>query len=133
MRSARDVSPATARLAIVRVGVLAGVLAIGAVAFWQHRQPGWTRANMQDLKPLRGLGMGAWSLSVVGIIALRMKFARAIEAGTNSRLQVIGWALGELPALFGGVYYYLTDDATIYLAGIGAMVVAFTLFPATRR
>lgn len=125
--------PGTARLAIIRVAIFAGVIAIGLVSFWQHRQAGWIHADATLLKPLKWIGMGTWVLVVVGLIGMRLRYAREAESASNARIQMLGWALGEMPAIFGGMYYFLTDDATIYLAGLGAMIVSFTLFPAAAK
>ena len=52
---------------------------------------------------------------------------------SSSKLPLIAWAIGEMPALFGGVFYLLTGDWTIYMTGLVGLVAAFALFPVPRQ
>jgi hypothetical protein len=120
-----------ARLAAIRLAILLGVLMFGAVAWYQRRAPDWERPDVR-LQPLRYMGMAAWGVAVVGIIALRLRFRASADVGATPRTAIVAWALGELPALFGAVFYYLTGDVTLFATGLAALAIAFVLFPLPR-
>jgi hypothetical protein len=126
-------SPRIARLAAIRMAILLGVLMFGAVAWYQRRSPDWQQPEGIAMRPMRLAGMAVWAIAVIGIITLRIRFAREVESASNARVAIVAWALAELPALFGAVFYYLTGDITLFAAGTGALVVAFLLFPVGRR
>lgn len=115
------------------MAILLGVLMFGAVAWWQRRAPDFAVAEGVRMRPLRLAGMAAWAFAILGIIGLRLKFAREAESGSRPQLSIVAWALAELPALFGAVYFYLTGDLTLFVAGLGALVISFLLFPIARR
>lgn len=121
------------RLAAIRVAILFGVLAFGAIAWFQHRAPDWMPPEGVRMRPLRLAGMAAWGVALVGIIGLRVAYARVVDAGQRPRVAIIAWALGELPALFGAAYFYITGDLALFAAGVGALMVAFVLFPLAPR
>ncbi len=121
------------KLAAIRMSILLGVLMFGVVAWYQRSQPEWVQPEGIRMRPLRLTGMAIWGAAVAALIGIRLKFAREVESGTNIRISIIAWALAELPALFGAVFYYLTGDITLLAAGIGALVVSFILFPVARR
>ena len=121
-----------ARLAAIRMAILLGVLAFGAVAWYQRRSPDWV-APAVATRPLRYAGMAAWLIAIVGIIGLRLRFAREAEQASDARISIVAWAFAELPAVFGAVFYYLTGDLTLFAAGVGALMIAFLLFPVGPR
>lgn len=121
------------KLAAIRMSILLAVLMFGAAAWYQRGQPDWVVPEGVRMRPLRVTGMVIWAAGVAGIIALRLRFARDVERGTNVRVSIIAWAIAELPALFGAVFYYITGDITLFAAGVGALVVSFLLFPVAPR
>lgn len=121
------------KLAAIRMAILLGVLMFGAAAWYQRRLPEWVAPEGMRMRPLRIAGMVIWGVAVAGIIAVRLKFSREVERGDSVRISIIAWALAELPALFGAVFYYITGDMTLFIAGVGALVVSFLLFPIARR
>lgn len=122
-----------AKLAAIRMAILLAVLMFGAVAYYQRTSPDWTPPDGVQMRPLRFAGMAAWGIAIAGIIGLRLKFAREADEGSNPRISIMAWALAELPALFGAVFFYLTGDITLFAAGVGALMVAFLLFPVAKR
>lgn len=121
------------KLAAIRMSILLAVLMFGAAAWYQRGQPEWVAPEGVRMRPLRIAGMVIWGVAVAGILTLRMKFDKEVEGGSNVRISIIAWALAELPALFGAVFYYITGDITLFAAGVGALVVSFLLFPVARR
>ena len=121
------------KLAAIRMSILLGVILFGAVAWYQRRQPEWVQPEGIRMRPLRLTGMVIWGVAVAALIGMRLKFAREVEGGSSIRILIIAWALAEVPALFGAVFYYLTGDITLFAAGVAALVVSFVLFPVARR
>ena len=121
------------KLVAIRMSILLAVLLFGAVAWYQRRQPEWVQPEGIRMRPLRLTGMVIWGVAVAALIGMRLTFARDVESGMRIRISIIAWALAELPALFGAVFYYLTGDITLFVAGVGALVVSFVLYPVARR
>ena len=123
-----------ANLALIRIALLGGVLLFGGVSYYLHHAgsappaPGAEQARM-----LRWIGYAVWGGAIAAIFAVRALFARATDAGRRANLTIIGWALGESPALYGGVIYFLSGDWQLYIAGLVAMLTTFAIFPAPRR
>ena len=131
MNSLPPLSPEQARTqGIIRMSFLAGVLLFGAVIFFVHRQPGYVAPG--DNPQLR-LMIGAMMLIAVGaIVFVRIKLGSTRDPGQLLSLPLIGWASGEAAALAGGVYYLMTDNPTLYIIGLFAMLASFIVIPLRR-
>jgi hypothetical protein len=126
-------APRTQNPRVIRLAFLGGVLMFGAVSYVvQHGDNPPPRPSAEAMQTLRYVGYGLWAAVITGLIALRLVFARLIERGSNPQLSLGGWALGEMLALFGGVYYFQTNDFSLYVSGIVAMLATFALFPVPR-
>ena len=123
----------TKNAGIMRLAFLGGVLLFGAICYVVQHGDSPPPPDADGLRILRLVGYGLWGVAITGMLALRLVFARSVERGSRPELSIAGWALGEMLALFGGVYYFQTNDYSLYLAGLLAMLVAFSLFPAPRR
>ncbi|MBI2797573.1 MAG: hypothetical protein HYX65_12810 [Gemmatimonadetes bacterium] len=126
-------TPQIPPLAMIRLAFLGGVLLFGATTWYVHRGGQLPVTTADAAAQLRLVGYALWIGAVTVLIGLRLKFARELERGTNPTIVLIGWAVGESVGLFGGVYYWLTDNRSLWLAGIVAMIVSFVLFPVPRR
>ena len=121
-----------AALAVVRIALLTGVLLFGAVTWLMRRDrpaampPGMT-PQVLDL-----IMQGAWIASLVGIVTVFVLHRRARTADRLASLSIAGWALGELPAIAGGVRYFLTGDSRWYVWGVGALLLTYVIFPVPR-
>jgi hypothetical protein len=129
-RQARPASPAT--LAIIRLGILGGVLAFGGVVWYLQRQPGWSPASV-DRDAFFYAGLGILAVSTAGLLLLRSRWQRETDPARRTPLMIVGWALGEVPAIFGGVQYLLTGDPQRYFTGLMFLVMAFLLLPVRAR
>jgi hypothetical protein len=118
-------------LGVIRVALLAGVLAFGALT-WLMRRRGAVSAP-PDVAPLRVMVLAMWALAVTGIVVFRTLFGRTTDAARRARLSIFGWAAGEAPALIGGVYYLMTGDAGWYATGVLLLVATFVVFPLRPR
>lgn len=123
----RPASPAT--LGVVRLGILLGVLAFGGVVWHLQRQPDWAPAGGLDRDLLFYAALGIWTVAAAGVTLVRARWRREPDPGRRTTLLIVGWALGELPAIWGAVYYLLTGDPQRYFTGLMFLVVSFLLLP----
>lgn len=124
--------PTPALLALIRIALVAGVLMFGGLTLFIHRQGSWTPMAEGDIDTLRIAGFVIWGIAVGGMILLRGKAGREIDRSRYATLSIVGWALGEAPALFGGVYYFLTANAVWYINGLLLLIASFVIFPIRR-
>ena len=123
--------PSVTALAIIRIALLLGVLLFGAAILFILRRGTWVPAPAESLETLRMVGMGLWAVGLVAVIVLRARgLGRTSRYGTD--VSIIGWAIGEAVALFGGVYYLLSGRHTWYILGLMFLVMTFLLFPIAR-
>lgn len=130
MSPPRDLPPAS--LAVIRLAILATVLVFGAAAWWVHRAPGHVPDPAPDADMLRFAGLGLWALATAGVLLVRKRWTHAPQP-EQARLSIVGWALGEVPALWGAAYYFLTGDPLRYHTGVLFLVLSFLLFPVHGR
>ena len=117
--------------AIMRMSFLAGVLLFGAVVWFLHRQPGYVPdGSMEQLRPVVPFILLAF---IAAIVAVRVFYlARVTDPAKLHTGQIMGWAIGEAAALFGGVYYFNTDDPRFYIMGLFVMLASFIVIPLRR-
>ena len=121
-------------LPLIRIAYLGGVLLVGGVSYYMHHGGGAVAApGAEQQGMLRTVGYAIWGGAIAGMLVLRSVFGRAIELGRRANLVPIGWAMGEMVALYGAVIYFLTGEWQLYIAGLVVMVVSFSLFPIPRR
>lgn len=119
-----------ARLGIIRVAMLAGVIMFGLVT-WFLRRGGPSPVSV-DGSVLDTVTYGAMIAGIAGIVVMRRVVAAAADAARYANTAVIGWAFGELAALAGAVHYFITGDPTRYVIGLMVMLVSFVLIPLRR-
>jgi hypothetical protein len=124
-------TPPVSTLAITRIALLMGVLAFGGITYVVQRNETWTAAEPELLGTLRIAMLATWVVAVVLLLVLRARLATLTEVAGRSML-LIAWAVGEGAALFGGVYYFLSGDATWFIIGLFIMLASFILFPLRR-
>lgn len=115
---------------LIRAALLGGVVMFGAVTFVLHRQTDF--ASVKNAAELIYVPIIAMALGLGGIFAIRPMWSRATNEAQRFTYALMGWAMGEGAALAGGVYYFLTDDAKFYIAGIFVLLASFMLFPIKR-
>jgi hypothetical protein len=71
-------------------------------------------------------------LAVAIALAMRGRTNRETnDAQRNSRLLTL-WAVGEAPALLGGVIFFVTGEPQSYVLGLFAMLTTLMLLPIAR-
>jgi len=125
-------SPELARLALIRVSMLAGVLTFGAVV-WFLRRGGNAPPVTDAAATLRLAGAVVAAVAVAGIATFRLLAGRARDPGQRRALSIAGWAVGEAAALYGGFYYYATGRPLGYMLGLMILLVSFVFIPVTPR
>ena len=125
-------SPQLARLALIRVAMLAGVLTFGAVV-WFLRRTGNAPPLADAADTLRLVGVVVAFVTVAGILLCRTLASRARESAQRTTFRVAGWAVGEAAALYGGLYYFATGRPLGYMLGLMLLLMAFVLIPVAPR
>lgn len=119
-------------LFIIRTALMTGVFLFAAVAFFGPR---FGLLPEQDLNPMIGqLRYALWGAMAVAMVAAlvlrsRVESARPEQQGT---LLIIGWALGEMAALFGGAMYMAGGGSTLLSLGLLTFVFTLVLLPIPR-
>jgi len=121
-----------AALAIIRVALLLGVLLFGAGTLFIQRRGGWSPAPAESLETLGLVGTGLWVVAIIGVIVLRVRGLGGRARAGAGDASIIGWAVGEGVALFGGVYYLLSGRPAWYINGLLFLVATFVIFPIGR-
>lgn len=122
-----------ATLVVIRLGMLGGMLAFGAVAWHLTHQPGWRPSLPTGVDAFFYASLGVWAAVTAGLLLLRARVRREADPRRRTPLMVVGWALGEVPAVWGGVYYLLTGNPQRYVTGLLFLVMAFLLLPVRAR
>lgn len=121
-------APLLTPLYTIRLAMLGGVLLFGAVCWMLQRTPDWS-PSPADPAALRLVARILWAAAVVGVGILVLRARSVTRPGQASTLGILGWALGEMVALLGGVVYFLTGVATWYVGGVVFLALTFLLLP----
>lgn len=114
-------------LAFIRAAIALPVVAF-AVAVYLLQSRG------QPSNPAVG---GAFDYAVIGISVvslLTLFFVRKLYTAAPNRSQrasfaIVGWAVGEAPALFGVVAFFVAGDPLRMAPGLALLVISLLLFP----
>lgn len=119
----------TTPLGIVRAALLMGQLMLGVAAVVVTQDGGLATDDPGMLRTVRLI----FAMTAMGVIALLFLIRRARkEAKTEEKqrtLCIAGWALGEGVGLFGGVYYLLSGDPSLFLAGLLVFGLSWRFLP----
>ena len=135
---ATDVVDSKRRLAtpqtLIRVrAILLGVsLFLGLVVYVFHTLGASHLAQPELVKKLRGVGMLTWIYALVQLIDLRFynsRWAQRRRASTGIPDSLHGWLFGQMLAWYGILYYGLTEDLRLYVAGLVLLGLTFIAFP----
>lgn len=118
-------------LAVIRIALLAGVLAFGAVVYFLQRGEGWTPADPDSTSVVRTAMFAVWAGAAVLLIVLRLRLSGLSDSARRTML-IVAWAIGEGAALIGGAYYMLSGEPQWFIIGLFIMLASFILFPIRR-
>jgi hypothetical protein len=120
----------TNALVLIGMALWIGVIAFGVVVFFVHR------AGTFPIRPqpmaFRYACAAMSLLAVVAVLVLRGGVRQMQDSPERNTKVLTLWAIGEGPALFGGVLYLLTNEAQWYGLGLLSMLTAFVLVPLRR-
>jgi hypothetical protein len=116
-------------LKVVRGSMLAFVLMLGAIVWYLQSTAAPTPVDAEMTRTLRLALLVLVALDVPVILRVRSLQARADTFEAAGRLAIVGWALGEAVAVFGGVIYLLTADPWVYIAGVAVLLGALGMLP----
>ena len=115
---------------IIRLALLAGQLLFGGIVWFLLRTSDAFAADDPELLgTLRLIFFVLAAGALGGIWFLRRLRMTADSPQTQAQWCIIGWALGEGLAFFGGVYYLLSGSALLFFAGLLTFALAWLLLP----
>jgi hypothetical protein len=120
------------RLTRVRAILLALSLLLGLAVYVFHTLGASHIAQPTLIRKLRGVGMLTWIYALVQLIDLRFynsRWAQRRRASTGIPDSLHGWLFGQMLAWYGILYYGLTEDLRLYVAGLVLLGVTFIAFP----
>ena len=117
---------------MIRLALLLGVLAFGATTTFIVRRGEWRPSASDALDSLRIVGVGLWVTAILAVAFLRFRGTRIAGRAGTATPAIIGWAIGEAVAIFGGVHYFLSGQPAWYANGVLFLVATFVVFPLRR-
>jgi hypothetical protein len=123
------------RLTRLRAVLLALSLFLGLVVYVFHTLGASHMTHPELVKKLRGVGVLTWIYALVQLIDLRFynsRWARRRRASIGIPDSLHGWLFGQMLAWYGILYYGLTEDLRLYVAGLVILGLTFVAFPIRR-
>ena len=131
MKQGAPLNPAARVHALTRIAHIVGILLLGGVSWFLHRDPAWRPT--EPTFPMRTVAMVLWGAALVGLLLLRYRWSATRDAVERGRTSIIAMSVAEIPAIFGGVIYFLTDDPRLYISGLFLMLLSLIAFPIVRH
>ena len=124
-------APTAKTFFLIRATMVAGVVAFMA-GLWVARGRGQAAvvpsASLATLTTVMYTSVG---LAAAAIMLLRLRLASSTDEMRRS-LSVVGWAVGEFAALFGGVMFFLTGEWRLVFPGALVFAIALAAVPLPR-
>jgi FtsH-binding integral membrane protein len=117
-------------LFIIRASFLTAVLIFGAITYYIHSQSPPT--STVDPQTLTWIVLGLWGVITASLVVLSRRVRQPAPYARRATLSIVGWALGEMAALLGGLHYFLTGSPDRYGVGLLIFVIALVMFPIPR-
>lgn len=128
-------APSAAAQQIIRIGLLTGVFAFGAIAWYLRQNQEETPAGAEGdaLVTILPIVFAAVLIGSAGVVFLfRKRRQTASSMAEIATTNIVGWALGEGVALLGAVILMLTGNVVYFAAGVVYMLAVFAMFPVPR-
>ncbi len=122
-------APTPAVLNLIRFAMLGGVVALCLAMWFVYRAGRPTPVPRQTAAILVAAASGLALASGLGLVAIRAAMARADTPQKRASLFIVGYAIAEAPALFGGACLVLTASALPCALGLAVFGLAFLLLP----
>ena len=122
------------RQATVRT-ILLGIALFAGLVVWVWHSLGKDVYPTALAGKLRVVGVMTWLYALVQIADMRFWHSNVSEKrrlATRIPESVLGWLFGQMIACFGIVYYGVTEDVRLYVAGIVLLLATFVIFPIRR-
>jgi len=119
--------PTPTNLFLIRASFLTAVLVFGAVTYYVHS--GAPPTFTTDRQTITWIVLGAWGVITASLIVTGRLYKNADTRARRASLAIIGWGLGEMAALLGGVHYFLTGSPQRYGYGLIIFVISLVMFP----
>jgi hypothetical protein len=119
----------------VRAILLGLSLFLGLAVYVFHTLGASHIAQPMLVRKLRGVGMLTWIYALVQLIDLRFynsRWAQRRRMSTRIPDSLHGWLFGQMLAWYGILYYGLTEDLRLYVAGLVLLGLTFIAFPIRR-
>ena len=126
MATTQNLNPRT--LAIIRAALLGGILIFGVIA-WFLASSSVEGLDEETLSVLRLAFFGMMAAEGAALFFLQQRWKQATTFQERGTWSIIGWALGEGLALFGGVLLLLGAGPLPFLGGLLLFAIAWLLFP----
>ena len=124
--------PVRLQLLVARTAMLAGVLALGAAAWFTRRSNADTILPSETLQALTDVFYGIGTMTLVGLILLRTRLSGA-STDQQRAMYLGGYAAAEVVAVLGGAIWFTGGDRTWYIIGLVLMAVSFQILPLRRE
>ena len=125
----QSLNPSTLR--IIRLALLSGLLLFGAVVWYLTASGSFTAPmDAEAFFPMQIAFVALLGGAGGALFVVHQRWKAATAPAQKASFSIIGWALGEAPALFGGVLMLLTSGNVLYyLCGLILFIIAWLLFP----
>lgn len=124
-------APTVKTFFLIRAAMVAGVVAFMA-GLWVARGRGQAvTAPPASFATLTTVMYTSVALAAAAVMALRLRLASSTPEKRRA-LSVVGWAVGEFAALFGGVAFFLTGQWQLVLPGALVFAMALAAVPLPR-
>ena len=121
------------QLLIIRTAMMLGLVLFGLSTFYVKRNGPLTALTEDRAQMFAYIFIALAALAIGGMILIRTRITATDDVRRVMMHYIIGYALAEAAALFGGVTWYIGGAREWFIAGLIVMVVAFQILPVKRE
>jgi hypothetical protein len=112
--------------------MMLGLVLFGLSTMYVKRKGAITALSEERAQLFAYIFIALASMAVGGMILIRTRISETDEIRRVMMMYIVGYALAESAALFGGVTWYIGGAREWFIAGLVVMVVAFQILPVKR-
>ena len=115
--------------------VLLGIALFAGLVVWVWHSFGPQPRSVALAAKLRVVGVMTWLYALVQILDMRFwhsRFAERRRVSSGIPESVIAWLFGQMLAVFGIIYFGVTEDPRWYVGGLVLLLITFVAFPIRR-